>query len=228
MHSSHNTIRLPSIEDIERFHGELNEEESGQDVDIDGMIREAQKERDRILSAAHEEAARTLERAKADGEKLRASQGNLGYLEGKQRGEAEAKAALEEQRAEFQQEMDTLHSYREQMFDAVKRNVAECISMLCKKIIMRDFDRDDQVVMDMIDYFYGLIKERSELVIRVSQDDFNKLDMSVIDKRGISVKVDEAFFHGDLMISCDAQSINFGLEQQFEKIDEALGVENDK
>lgn len=227
MRSSLNTVRLPNMEEIERLRGEAEEtsqEEETNEVDIQEMIHQAKRQCEDMISAAKEQAEDILEQARQDGEKLKAQQSNVGYVEGKTQGEREMIAVLQKHNQEFDKEIQALSSYREQMFDAVKQNVVECLQMLCKKIIFREYDRDDEVINAMIDHFYGMIKERSELVIRVSEEDYSKLNLSAMEKRGISIKIDDTFRHGDLMISCDAQSIDFGLEGQLDKATGAIGV----
>lgn len=217
-------VKLPSIEEIEKFHSELDDDIEEEAVDTAQMIRDAQKECDRIIAAAQEKAVAIEQQAKAEAAKLKEMQSNLGYIDGKSKGEKEMLAVLEEHNAEFAREIEALKGYREQMFEAVKGNVIECLQLLCRKIIFKEFDEDDQVINAMIDHYYYIIKERSNLVIKVSKEDYDKLDMAQMKSRDIEVKIDETFSHGDLTISCDAEGINFGLEEQLDKMESSIGV----
>lgn len=226
MHSSASRVKLPSIEEIEKIKGEFNDEaEDGQAIDTESMIREAKAECEKIIAQAHENAVSIEERAKKEAEMLKEAQSNLGYIEGKNKGEKEMAAVLEEHKAEFAREIDALKNYREQMFEAVKGNVVECLKLLCKKIIFHEYEDDNTIINNMIDHYYYMIKDRSNLVLKVSREDYAKLDMAQLESRGIEVKVDETFTHGDLVISCDAEGIDFGLSGQLEKAESSIGVQ---
>ena len=61
-------------------------------------------------------------------------------------------------------------------------------------------------------------------VLVKNEGDYDKLDMAQMKSRDIEVKIDETFSHGDLTISCDAEGINFGLEEQLDKMESSIGV----
>lgn len=228
MHSSANRVRLPGIEDIEKYHGDYEDAIEEDLADPRELIREAKEECERMIAKAVAEADRITEKAKAEGEKLKEAQANLGYIEGKNKGEKEMETLMnqliEEQKAEFAREVAAIKGYREQMFEAVKGHVIECLKLLCKKIIFREYKDDDFIINTMIDHYYYMIKDRSNLVLTVSHEDYRKLDMMSLESKGIKVKVDETFMHGDLTISCDAEGINFGLNEQIEKAGSSIGV----
>ena len=113
--------------------------------------------------------------------------------------------------------------YYASIFEALKKHFIECLKLVCKKIILGEFDENSQIINDMIDKYYYMIKDRSSIVLKVSQEDYFKLDMITMEGRGIKVMVDETFKNGDMIISCDAEGINFGIEEQIHKMENAIG-----
>ena len=225
MHSSANKVKLPCIEDIERLHSEvLPEPEEEVKVDIDAIIDEAQKQCDRMIADAKERAEHIIEQAKADGEIIRDNKAKEGYDVGKARGEEEMERALTEHNEEFARQIHALANYREQMFVSLKEHLIDCLKLLARKIILREYSENDSVINEMIDHYYGMIKDRTNLVLRVSREDYNKINLQTLENRGVEIKVDDTFSHGDLVISCDAEGINFGLNEQLDKIEGSIGV----
>lgn len=226
MHSSANKVKLPNIEEIEKLRGNYIDEaqEEAKTVDIEAMIRETQKKCDSIIADAQKKADAIEAQAKHDAEILKKQNAELGYQDGLSRGQMEISAQLDEQHAEFERQMDAMANYREQMFVAVKEHLKDCLKLLCRKIIFREYNEDDAVINEMISHYYSIIKDRTNLVLTVSKEDYSKLNLDTLKNKGIEIKVDETFVHGDLIISCDAEGINFGLNEQIEKMQDSIGA----
>ncbi|MBQ9624504.1 MAG: hypothetical protein IJR47_00195 [Clostridia bacterium] len=228
MSSSAKRIKLPGIDEIQKFHGEYDvmadvEATTNIVIDPEEVIREAKLEAEQIIAKAHEKAVSIEESAKKEAEKLKEVQGNIGYIEGKSSAEKEVMISIEQDRAAVEREIEALRSYRDEMFEVIKKHFVDCLKLVSKKIILREFDENSQIINDMIDKYYYMIKDRSSIVLKVSKDDYFKLDMIAMEGRGIKVMVDETFKKGDMIITCDAEGINFGLEEQIHKMENSIG-----
>lgn len=221
--SQEKIVKLPSLKEIAEYNGDviIVGGDFGEDTD-EARIKRMEIAAKEKVKEAEQQAALIISNAQTEAEYLKKEATERGFQEGKTLGKSEYEALMLDQKNSFSLLADNLNKYRNEMFDDIKKGVTETILYLANRILHYYFDKDDAVINGMIDDTVQQIKDQTNIEVRVSQLDLEKLDISVLEGNGVRVISDERLKHGDIKISCDAENIDISLDGQLERLAEEL------
>ncbi len=213
-------VKLPTLEDMNMLNrGEEDElyiDDPQQELAVAksealSIIADANKSADAIVSQAIEKAA-ILRKEKMD--------------EGVQRGNELAETIQREMRSgmkkQFETQMNTLVYDMEEMFNEFKTNLVNTVCFVAKKVIYKEFEENDEVINTLINTHLQEIKDRTQIKVHVSKDDYDKLNLSLFDNVEHSIVVEDRYKSGEMSITCDCEEINFSIDSQLGKIESAI------
>ncbi len=155
------------------------------------ILEEAKKEAERIKSEIEEKASQAsqdiIDKAKKEAEEIKRNAYDEGYKEGYEKGFSEGyEKGLKEGKAEYEKligllksVIDGIKNAKEKLLDEVEPEVIEVLKILIRKIILKEAELDEGLVIRVIKTAIKKLEERSKIVVRVNPEDLPK----VVDKR---------------------------------------------
>jgi flagellar assembly protein FliH len=198
-----------------------------------------------VKEAARQEAARIIEKAKVEADRLTAAASEKGFAEGKQKGhEAGFEKGLEEgvekayqERSPELESLNTtwntcLHEYlaiREHMLTAARADVVELALKIAERVVYRIVEFDPSVIEDQIAQALRMVARKTDVVLRVNPEDLEtaqKLMPSLISTiegcNHAEVVGDHAIERGGCYVQCGSGAVDATLDTQLARVTEQL------
>lgn len=132
------------------------------------IIRDAQRERETLISSA-----------KAEGQREGYEAGHReGHAEGLEQGIAQARAEhaqqLEEISAMWTEQLGYFEQHRDAMLEAARLQVVELAAAIAQRVVRRVVELDPSVVCDQLQAVLSSVTESTRLIVRVHPDDADR------------------------------------------------------
>lgn len=195
----------------------------------------------KIEADASQRATQIIEAAKAEAQELRAAAEERGYTagyskgyeEGYAKGEREAKTYYQREWdsriAQLSAVLDEVLNFRAALVEHYKSDIVELAIEVAKAVIRTDVDRDDSVVLNVIEECLRKASSPTTLTIKVNLAD---LPVVVEAKRDIAARFptlesievvdDPSVERGGCLIETDSGFLDGRIDQQVDRIKKAL------
>lgn len=213
-------VRLPDLRELAEYHGDsiLLEEPEMENLNPEEQLKAAEKRAKAILANAEAKANEMIKAAQKDGVAIKQQAKEDGYLDGQAKAKQEYDALMAQQRQQFASALAALDDYRDSVFEDIRKYIVEMLLYLSDKILRYTFDQDNAVINGMIDGTLESLKEQTHLSLRLSPEDYERLDLAALQTHGVEIIADDRMHHGEMKISCDAENIDIGLDGQLNRL----------
>ncbi|WFD11675.1 FliH/SctL family protein [Tepidibacter hydrothermalis] len=184
------------------------------------IIETAHKEYETIINSANEKAKVELDKYKQEGYQK-------GYEEGFEEGQQKS---IEKYQSEIDEAINVKNSvieWKKNEVDKMEKDIINLVINSVDKIIKVKLEENDDIILNLIKEALNKLTFTEKLIVRVSDDDFEKVNSSrdkILAMAGyiddIQVKVDKSLEKGDLIIDTSAGTVNPSIKNQFEIIKE--------
>ncbi|MBO6088302.1 hypothetical protein J6P92_08175 [bacterium] len=223
-----------SVEDIEEAEVSPEEEQLQQEEpqeetidifnldDIDFKQRNERRRGDRRRGFRRIDDRNLISRAKEEAQSIKESAQKEGYQEGLE----QAKADIEEVR----NSLTAFINAKQEVFDSVAPYVMEISFDIAKKIIKKEIEQDNTIILDNIQQLLKtLSKEEAKITLKVNPVQVSLIKTEVpemLNNAGLEAKIlvvpDEAITEGGCLIETTNGVIDATIETQLSVISEAL------
>ena len=152
-----------------------------------------------------------------------------GIIEGKEKGTAQAQEDAVEILNALEKSLTTADQTLDLLVGKYEVSIISFIEQIVKKIIMAQMEIDDEIVKPMIIDALKTLVQAEEVVLSVSQDDYEYIEMikdeffeAVDSLTSVSVKSDPSIKRGGCKIDTITASISSDVESRLEAIFEAI------
>ncbi len=167
------TIRIEKVAEEKMTRAEqMLEEASSKEKYANQQLEEAQIKGKEIIKEAQAKAKKLIEDAKQYCQQLQATSEREGFEQGKNLG---IEAGKQEAGAMMQQAMALINRIleeRRKVYEQIEPQVADLALKIAEKIINTEVTLNNEIVLNLIKSNLDKIKDREEIIVRVSQDDF--------------------------------------------------------
>lgn len=223
---------------IEGAAGEVphpaSSERAAAEDEVAGFLSRAQEEARQLVA----DAAQAAEQLRIEAEQQGYAEGQeAGYQEGYRRGEEQAEQAVRErlqtelQRAVEQAQQVVLlaeREARELILDAEKE-IVEIALAASRRLTLRDFERDNSGIVDIVIEALRKVKDKEQIVIRVNPEEYDvllaarrELDAITGDEKALTVMADLAVQRNGCVIETPHGTVDAQLDTKFEMLRKAL------
>jgi len=211
----------------------LGKEQKPSQQEIEKKLHEAQAEARKVIEQAEAKAKDILEKARIEKEEIHnkaKDQGfEKGYQEGFQSGELKG---YEEEKAYIQEAKDLkkqAYIDRDNLAKELEESIIDLSIKAIEKVIDKELEKDHELLLKLIENGLKKSTYTETLIIRVSEGDFdlidvnkNKIYMMTEGIDDIKIKVDHSFQKNEIIIETHSGIINAGLKTQIEQIHKAF------
>ncbi len=167
------TIRIEKVAEEKMARAEqMLEEAASKEKYANQQLEEAQIKAKETLKEAQAKAKKLIEDAKVYCQQLQATSEREGFEQGKNLG---VEAGKQEAGAMMQQAMALINRIleeRRKVYEQLEPQVADLALKIAEKIINTEVTLNNEIVLNLIKSNLDKIKDREEIIVRVSQDDF--------------------------------------------------------
>lgn len=205
--------------------------------DVEKKLQEAEEKARNIIEQAKKEAKETVEKADTERKEVQKQAENQGFEKGYQEGHQEGFQAGEvkgyEEEKNYIQEAKDLkeqaYKEREDLAKELEESIIDLSIKAIEKVIDKELEKDHELLLNLIENGLKKSTYTETLVIRVSEGDFDLIDVNKnkiymmtegIDE--IKIKVDHSFKKNEIIIETHSGIINAGLKTQIEQIHKAF------
>jgi len=184
------------------------------------IIETAHKEYENIINSANEKAKLELDKYKKEGYQK-------GYEEGLEDGRQKS---IDEYKSEIDEAINIKNSvieWKKNQIDKLEKDIIDLVINSVDKIIKVKLEENDEIILNLVKEALNKLTFTEKLVVRVSADDFDKVNSSrdkILAMAGyiddIQIKVDKSLEKGDLIVDTNAGTVNPSIKNQFEIIKE--------
>lgn len=184
------------------------------------IIETAHKEYENIINSANEKAKLELDKYKKEGYQK-------GYEEGLEDG---LQKSIDEYKSEIDEAINIKNSvieWKKNQIDKMEKDIIDLVINSVDKIIKVKLEENDEIILNLLKEALNKLTFTEKLVVRVSADDFDKVNSSrdkILAMAGyiddIQIKVDKSLEKGDLIVDTNAGTVNPSIKNQFEIIKE--------
>jgi flagellar assembly protein FliH len=167
------TIRIEKVAEEKMARAEQTLEEAAtKEKMANQQLEEAQIKAKEIVKEAQAKAKKLIEDAKQYCQQLQSTAEREGFEQGKNLG---LEAGKQEAGALMQQAMTLINRIleeRRKVYEEVEPQVADLALKIAEKIINTEVTLNNEIVLNLIKSNLDKIRDREEIIIRVSQDDY--------------------------------------------------------
>lgn len=186
------------------------------------IIEKASKEADVILSNSYKKSQKLFQENKQKGYEKGYEDGyNKGYNEGKEVADKLIKEANDIKKKYFNE--------KEAILANTEKDIINLVFTICEKVLNKKIEEDRDVIISLISKGINSLNSRESLLIRVSEQDYDYVEMSkdrilamsnLVDE--IDIKVDNNLEPGSCIIEGKKGSVDVSVNYQIEKIKELI------
>jgi flagellar assembly protein FliH len=199
--------------------------------EMESIKEDSIKEKDNIIKTAYEEYENIIkeanEKAKLELDKYKQEGYQSGYNEGFEEGQQKS---IDKYKLEINEAISIKNDvikWKKDEIEKIEEDVINLVINSVDKIIKLKLDENDEVILNLIKEALKKLTFTEKLVVRVNDDDFEKVNSSrdkILAMAGhiddIEIKIDKSLEKGDLIIDTNSGSINPSIKKQFEIIKE--------
>ncbi|WP_202708789.1 FliH/SctL family protein [Sporosalibacterium faouarense] len=203
---------------------------------LEEKLAEANKRYEEIIAEAQEKAKEIIDSAKSESEshieEAYSKASNIvdeARKEGYEKGYNEGKTESDELIKEANQIKREYFTQRENLLNDLEDNIIELVINVCDKILGDLVEDNKEAILSIISKGIGSLNTREKMTIRVSEEDYDFVEMSK-DRilamanlvEDIEIKVDSSLEAGGCVIETSKGSVDSSLRTQFEEIKDLL------
>lgn len=243
MISSASVAVLPKLEDVhdisaeESVSEEPDEQIAGETIEhaeerLDAKIVQKKQELDELkkqLADTEAYVKQMMESAESDAQQLREEAKEAGYEEGLRQVKEEYEQELKREKAQVQSFLQALKITTTKAYDEIQDSTLDFALFIAEKIVKREFDRDDGVFMDIVRDTIGKVKNQTQLVLRINQEEYDKFFaddndefVSLLKSSGIEIRKDLAVDRGECAVDTEYGTLRSGIRTQLKRMEHAL------
>ena len=200
-------------------------EEGERDEDREEQFQE---KIDFIIEEAKRKAQEILEEAEREKESIKDKARKEGWEEGKRIGREEVQKEWREKVVLWEQELQEIYSYREEMVEKMKEPLLELSFIIARKIIEREAERVP-FIEAMVEKALKKLSNRERVILRVSKEEYSLVReireelMKRIDGIDyLEIQEDSRLKRGESLVETTFGSIDARVDTQLENIKEEL------
>lgn len=200
-------------------------EEGERDEDREEQFQE---KIDFIIEEAKRKAQEILEEAEREKESIKDKARKEGWEEGKRIGREEVQKEWREKVVLWEQELQEIYSYREEMVEKMKEPLLELSFIIARKIIEREAEREP-FIEAMVEKALKKLSNRERVILRVSKEEYSLVReireelMKRIDGIDyLEIQEDSRLKRGESLVETTFGSIDARVDTQLENIKEEL------
>lgn len=212
-------IRQAAQDEADTLRRQAGDELEAARREAEGIRAEARRAQRLLLKETEEEAQRRLQ---AQQHQLRSEH------------EASLLSAIEALDARYAQAGKRLAEARDTLFAQLEPQLLDIVLDIARKILTREFDKNDEVYPEMVRHALRLMSERELLQLRVSPWEharfFEGADRPLareLAERGIRVVIDATLPKSQCRLETDCGSIEAGIDCQMDRLAAALHADAD-
>jgi len=205
--------------------------------EIEQKLHEAEKSASEVIEQAKAEAQEILEQAHGEKEEIQNKAKDQGFEKGYQEGHQEGFQAgelkgYEEEKTYIQEAKDIkkqAYIDRDTLAKELEESIIDLSIKAIEKVIEKELEKDHELLLKLIGNGLKKSTYTETLIIRVSEEDFdlidvnkNKIYMMTEGIDDIQIKVDHSFQKNEIIIETQSGTINAGLKTQIEQIHKAF------
>ncbi len=199
---------------------------------IDDVLEEKKAELQQLQQSIEDikkQAGLILEGANSKAAEIEQSAQDHGF----EQGLARARAEIEQQRRQEQQEvreaLATIGQAKEQIFDQVECSVLDLAFFIAEHILKTELDRKEEVFQNLLRDTLAGVRSQNDIVVRVSRNEYERFfaqeDSELkqsLRNSGITVKQDLSMKNGDCVVETEYGTISSGIRTQLKRMGYAL------
>ncbi|SHJ59025.1 Flagellar biosynthesis/type III secretory pathway protein FliH [Anaerobranca californiensis DSM 14826] len=211
------TLKFPLIKD----DGIKNIEEKSQNIDYEGLIQQALREKEAILQQGHQEAQYLREQAIEEG-----------FQKGYQEGFNQGKEKLLHLETKFIQSFNNLvaefESYKEKALKEASTEVQEIALYITKKLINQLVEDKVDLIVDLYKLLLPVVSDKKiiEVVTNPQDNDILTEYFNFTGENGIKVSPSQQIPKGSIKIITEQGYIVYDLKQKLDEIIKELRMLN--
>lgn len=187
-------------------------------IDADSIVSLARKDAEKVLEDTHERARIICDKANEDG-----------YNAGFEKGYAEGKDTSDKLILEANEIKKGYLREREIVLSNIEEDVINMIMSLCEKIINQKLSDDEETIIPIILKGIESLNVKENLLIKVSKDDYNIVDMSrqrilamanLVED--IEIRIDSTLSKGGCIIEGSKGNVDVSVGTQIEEMKKLL------
>jgi flagellar assembly protein FliH len=194
------------------------------------IIEEAEKKAQEILRRAQAEAKKLIEESKLYCQSAFSQAEREGFLKGKEEGIAAGREEMAQMMNEARNVLSQVYKEREALLRSVEPEMAKLAIKIAERIIQSEISINDDVVVNLIRAALSRVKEREEVILKVSREDYEhvmaKRDVFAQIVEGLKtldVVVDPAVQRGGCIIETNLGNVDARISTQLAAIELAFG-----
>lgn len=194
-----------------------------------GIIDDAKKEAEDIILVAKKEAEKVLEETHSNVKNIYDTAREDGYSKGLEEGYAEGKKTSDILIEEANEIKKNYMKEKEIVLSNIEKEVIDLIISICEKILNQKLENDKEVIIPIILKGINSLNVKENLLIKVSKEDFNIVDMSkqrllamanLVED--IQIRVDSTLSKGGCIIEGSKGNVEASIDLQIEEMRKIL------
>lgn len=190
------------------------------------ILSQSRKKADKILEDIYDKTAKIIKESKEQGYREGYDEGyKQGYNEGYNQGESVADELIKEANAI---KTDCLNE-REEILASIEREAIELVLNICEKVINNKLDQDKESIIHLILKGLESLNARDSVVVRVSTEDYDVVDLSkekILAKASlvdsIEVKADSSLNKGGCIIETTKGIVDVSIDSQLQRMKDII------
>jgi len=218
--------KVPSPQEPERKKVDV-------EAEVQRKLQQARAQAEAILKEAEAEREQLLAQARLEAKRLEAAVREEGLKLGREQGREEIEQAMKERAEAFESSVLALQQALQQDKDRlVRQTEPQLIELACAiagRIVREEVDRNDEVVLRIVQKAIDLATEKEKLVIRLNPADIewvrqhcHQLQASHDDLGELCLEEDPRIEQGGCVIETETGNVDARLERQMEEIERDL------
>lgn len=207
----------------------INKKLAEADKTAEEIIKSAKIEADNIVANAEKESEKVLEKTYIESKKVIEHSRDTGFKEGFNKGYDEGKKASDELILEANQIKRNYLQEKEVTLSSLEDEVVELIISICEKILNQKLLDDKESIISIVLKGIKSLNVRDSVVIRVSREDYDIVDMSkerilamanLIDD--IVIKVDNNLSKGGCIVESTSGNVDASINVQIKEMKKTI------
>ncbi len=195
----------------------------------DSIVKEAKVQAEEIRRKAEEDARILIEDAHKEAKKIIEDSKKRGYEEGYELGYTEGKEESDKLISEANSIKEGYLNERKLVLDTIEKDVIDLIINISEKVINMKLEEDKEAILSMISKGLDGLNISDSLVIRVSKEDYDIVELSknkVLAManlvENIDIKIDSSLKKGDCIIESSNGTVDVGFKTQMDNVKKIL------
>lgn len=213
---------------IEALEEELKLKEELFNQKLENRLKDTDLEVEKILEKAYSEKDELLEQTYLKAQEILEENRQKGYEDGYQNGYEEGKNSSDELVDEANEYKRQYWEMREKAISDAENDFVQILELISEKLFKKQLE-DENIILSIVKNGMENIGNCTSVIVRVSEDDFDVLEISrsrilamfpLVED--MQIKMDYSLNRGDCIIDSDRGSVDVSVEMQIDQIKELI------